>query len=148
MNMLYVFYSALKDLQLLKWTSPDGVVHRYRLINHVSAKWKKFGQLISLTENKMENWAKDSETDNEGRWVKVMEAWLEGQGQDAYPPTWQGLFEMLEDVQFGGVVPALKEAVESAIPQGMFVFCSHGCEIMCHPIFSRQFMLLGVFLKN
>ena len=52
-----------------------------------------------------------------------MEAWLEGQGlQDAYPPTWQGLFVMLEDVQFGGVVPALKEAVESAIPQGMFVF--------------------------
>ena len=70
----------------------------------------------------MENWAKDSETDNEGRWVKVMKAWLEGQGQDVYPPTWQGLFEMLEDVQFEGVVPALKEAVESAIPQGMFVF--------------------------
>ena len=69
----------------------------------------------------MKNWAK--ETDNEGCWESVKEAWLEGQGlQDAYPPTWQGLFVMLEDVQFGGVVPALKEAVESAIPQGMFVF--------------------------
>ena len=115
-----MFYLALKDLQLLKWTSPDGVVHRYRLVNHVSAKWKKFGRLINLTENQMKNWAK--ETDNEGCWERVMETWLEGQGQDVYPPTWQGLFEMLEDVQFGGVVPALKEAVESAIPQGKFVF--------------------------
>ena len=142
-----MFYLALKDLQLLKWTSPDGVVHRYCLVNHVSAKWKKFGRLINLTENQMKNWAK--ETDNEGCWERVMEAWLEGQGQDVYPPTWQGLFEMLEDVQFGGVVPALKEAVESAIPRvSLFLRSySHGYEIMFYPIFSRRFML-GVFLKN
>ena len=97
--------------------SPDGVVHRFCLVNHVSAKWKKFGHLINLTEYQMKSWAK--ETDNEGCWMKVMEAWLEGQGQDMYPPTWQGLFEMLEDIEFGGVVRDLKEAVESA---GMFVF--------------------------
>ena len=66
----------------------------------------------------MENWAK--ETDNEECWERVMDAWLEGQGQDEYPPTWEGLYVLLEDVQLGGHVTALKEAVESARLQGMY----------------------------
>ena len=77
----------------------------------------------------MENWAK--ETDNEGCWVKVMNAWLEGQGQDEYPPTWEGLYVLLEDVQLGGHVTALKEAVESARLQGMLCTVYDCMDSMC-----------------
>ena len=81
-------------------------------MNRVSAKWRKFGFRIGLERNQMENyWAR--ERDNDACWEKVMEAWLKGQGQHLYPPTWEGLYEILEDVELGGVVSALKEAVAS-----------------------------------
>ena len=108
----------LKHLLLIKWES-EGAEHSYRLVNNVSSKWQKFGLMIDLTKNQMKNWAK--ETDNEECWERVMEAWLEGQGQDEYPLTWEGLFKLLKDVEFQGVVPALKRAVESAASQGTYI---------------------------
>ena len=46
-----------------------------------------------------------------------MQLWLDGQGNEEYPASWESLYEMLEDVQLGGVVPDLKEAVNGASAQ-------------------------------
>ena len=60
----------------------------------------------------MENWASETRS-NEVCWDRVINAWLDGKGQDLYSQTWEGFYEMLKDVELGGHVPALKEAVAS-----------------------------------
>ena len=41
-----------------------------------------------------------------------MEHWLNGAGKDCYPPTWEGLYTLLEDAQCSQVAEELKKAVE------------------------------------
>ena len=103
-------------LQLIKWTTPQGETRRFRLIERVSSKWRKFGGRISLHPNVMDGWRQCGET-AESCWEKTMQLWLDGQGNKEYPASWESLYEMLEDVQLGGVVPDLKEAVNGASAQ-------------------------------
>lgn len=41
-----------------------------------------------------------------------MEYWLNGVGKDRYPPTWEGLYVLLEDAKLSQVAEELKKAVE------------------------------------
>ena len=43
-----------------------------------------------------------------------MEHWLTGESVD-YPPTWEGMYTMLEDAELAQVAMSLKEAVEGNI---------------------------------
>ena len=106
----------MKYLKLIEWISTDGARRKYRLVEHVSGAWKQFGYQIDLPPNKLEGWYSDTRN-NERCWERVMEAWLEeGRGQRLYPPTWEGLYKLLRDVQKAGVnIPALKEAVDRAV---------------------------------
>lgn len=41
-----------------------------------------------------------------------MEYWLNGVGKDRYPPTWEGLYMLLEDAQYEQVAEELKKTVD------------------------------------
>ena len=43
-------------------------------------------------------------------WNEVMDHWLDG-GSAHYPPTWEGLYTLLEDMELAHVAADLKEAV-------------------------------------
>lgn len=45
-------------------------------------------------------------------WTKVMEHWLNGVGKDRYPPTWEGLYMLLEDTEYVQIAEELKKAVD------------------------------------
>ena len=47
-------------------------------------------------------------------WCKVMHYWLTGGHTPDYPATWDGLYEMLEDVEYFEVARQLREAVLAA----------------------------------
>ena len=49
-------------------------------------------------------------------WEKVMQHWLEGrtEGIHSYPRTWEGLYEMLRDLECCEVAEGLQDAVKSA----------------------------------
>ena len=121
--MIVLHYCAalpvnMKYLKLIKWRSPDGVRREYRLVEHVSGAWRQFGYQIDLPFNKLEGWFSDTH-DNERCWERVMDAWLKGRGQRKYHPTWEGLYELLQDVQKGGFIPALREAVDGAVDRAV-----------------------------
>ena len=116
----------MKYLKLIKWQSLDGALQKYRLVERVSLKWRQFGLRISLTQNRMDGWFAESR-DVERCWEKVMQTWLDGQGQREYPPTWEGLYGLLRDVQKEGVVPALREAVDKAVLPGTLYLYSNVC---------------------
>ena len=116
---------SMKHLYLIQWES-EGAEQDFRLVNRVSSKWKQFGRRINLEEDLMTTWDRQVRGNAEECWDMVMQRWLKGERHN-YPLTWEGLFKLLKDVAFQGVVPDLKHAVESAASQGMYiVICSTG----------------------
>ena len=99
----------MKYLLLIRWNK----LQRFRLIEHVSAAWRTFGGQIEITENTMDGWHRETQGKAEECWGKVMKAWLNGQGKRIYPHSWAGLCELLEDVNFRGIVPELMQAVKN-----------------------------------
>ena len=45
--------------------------------------------------------------------MKVMEHWLAEGGTPDYPATWEGLYELLEDVEYAEVAEELKRIVQA-----------------------------------
>ena len=88
--------------------------HKFRLVDKVSAKWMDFGSLLDLTQNQLTAW----DTQHRGNaalcWKEVMQCWLNG-GSEEYPPSWEGLYDLLEDVGCPAVAAELKKAVGKAI---------------------------------
>lgn len=48
-------------------------------------------------------------------WLKVMHRWLAGEDASDYPTSWDGLYEMLEDVEYTEVARQLREIVATGI---------------------------------
>lgn len=42
-----------------------------------------------------------------------MECWLNGVGKERYPPTWDGLYMLLEDAQYSQVAEDLRATVNA-----------------------------------
>ena len=104
----------MKYFNLIKYTDDNGEMQFYRLTEHVSAKWKKFGQQIGITENDLTGIHQKGYT-NEERFDDVMQKWLDGHGMNLYPYTWEGVEILLKDVRFEAQIPKLQEAVKKAI---------------------------------
>ena len=75
-------------------------------------KWRDIGYQIDLTKSTINSFATKHENDPERCWEEVMSAWCEEeQGADEYPVTWNGLYQLLKDVEAPEVAEQLKEAV-------------------------------------
>lgn len=102
---------TMKYLQLIK--SKDGK-HRFELIQRTSTKWREIGVLINIESNMLDEYWKESQSTATRCWEKVMQAWMNGQGQEDYPITWEGLYSILTDVHSANIAQDLRKAVESA----------------------------------
>ena len=80
-------------------------------MDRVSTKWRKFGLLLNLTPNMLDGWDSQNRGKAEDCWVRVMQHWMD-RGSKVYPATWQGLYDLVEDVGYPAVAKELKEAVE------------------------------------
>ena len=83
------------------------------LIDMVSNKWRKFGQVLGLTESRLTGYHAQCLGGNGDRFDQVMKHWLNGESTD-YPVTWDGLYALLKDTTLEPVVTSLKTAVENA----------------------------------
>ena len=138
----------MRYLELIEWTSPAGVLQEYRLVEHVSAKWRQFGRQLNLTEDTLDGWHTEALAVVRRCWEKVMQAWLGGQGQREYPPTWEGLYKLLRDVKKEAVVPVLREAVDRAVLPGTSMLYSKVCnrQLNCVCFSTRLFPVMAVLL--
>lgn len=82
-------------------------------MNLVSAKWRRFGLILDLTLNQLDAMDSRYRGDAELCWNKVMEHWLKGECT-RYPPSWEGLYSLLMDMDYGEYVTILKKAVSAA----------------------------------
>ena len=101
----------MANLHLLKYRK-DGNIEEFRLMNRVSAKWRKFGILLKITNNDLDGFDEKCRGDPDNCWMKVMQRWLDG-STSGYDITWEGLYQLLNDLQLSKVATDLKEAVDS-----------------------------------
>ena len=92
--------------------SRDGK-QEFKLVERVSAKWRKLGVMIGLTPNNLDA-IRDDRRSVEACWEDVMQRWLDGQGQKSYPIMWEGLYRLLKDIACPQVAKELKAAVKAA----------------------------------
>ena len=105
---------SLRLLGLIKWRDERGEEQKFRLVNRVSSRWESFGYQLGLPQNMLDMWRMEY-PDNPARcWMKVMQHWLTGGDTPDYPATWDGLYELLEDVEYFDVARQLREAVLAA----------------------------------
>ena len=102
----------MMTLTLLKWQE-DGCNQRFRLILKVQSKWWDFGTLLGLTDE-LTTWEKEHQRDAGRCWTEVMTYWLNGGGGNDYPPTWEGLYTLLEDVKCVQIAKELRQAVAAS----------------------------------
>ena len=100
---------SLKYLDLIK--GPKG--ETFRLVDLVSSRWQSFGCQLGIPTDKLEAWRRECLGIATECWRKVMGQWLAGGGTHNYPATWEGLYVLLEDVEYMEVARELKTAVDN-----------------------------------
>ena len=107
---------SLKLLRLIKWRDKSG--EEQSLINRVCSKWESFGCRLEIPQIMLDIWREECLYNLPRCWLKVMEYWLTGGETPDYPATWDGLYKLLEDVEFDDVAWQLRNAVLAATRDG------------------------------
>ena len=100
----------------MKWTDQHNNRQTLRLINEFSPQWETVGILLGLGVPKLNN-LQTSPADNIRSCRKVFEEWLTNGGHPDYPMTWDGVCELLSDVQKAKVAKKLKEVLKCSVLQ-------------------------------
>ena len=107
---------SLNTLHLLKWRDEYGDQHVFRLAAQVCASWKSMGILLGMTSNDLEVLEREYHYKPRDIWSRVAERWLAGGGGRSYPPTWEGLFYLLKDMELTKVAEDMEKAVAGYCP--------------------------------
>ena len=78
-------------------------------------KWYDFGLLLGIGFNELDAWKIQYQGDATICWNKVMDDWLTRGGSHDYPATWEGLYSLLNDLDFGMRV---KKGLGTRLQQG------------------------------
>ena len=105
----------MKCLNFIRYTGDNGKEQYYRLIDEVFPKWKEFGQQTGITECELIGIHQVSYDEKEC-WNTIMQRWLDGQGINKYPHSWDGVYKLLMDANCGETIDDLKTAVTNAVP--------------------------------
>lgn len=113
--LLYIPGNSLSivTLHLIKWRDARGQTQTFRLVDRVSASWRRFGMILRLAENQLEKWDDEYRGDANNCWARVMGEWL-NQCTEDYPASWEGLYTLLDDAEFSEVAQELRKAVDGA----------------------------------
>ena len=108
-------FPSLASLRLIKWQDEKGETKRYSLLKTVSSEWQRLGDLLQLSTDQLKN-IKQKSDDNVERCREVFASWIDCEGcPPCYPLTWEGLFELLIDVDRHTAMQQLKQALENVL---------------------------------
>ena len=79
-------------------------------MDKVCSKWRCLG-LRFIEPAILDGWEKEHQRDASRCWGKVMGELIESGGTREYPSTWEGVYQLLEDIKCGGIARDLKKAV-------------------------------------
>ena len=100
----------LKYIDLITWKNGEKT-SEFRLINHISNKCYEISTQLQVPKWVYGAWVKNNFGDT---CHDLFQHWLES-GHGLYPVTWNGMIQVLKDVQLGEVAKQLKEALLNKI---------------------------------
>ena len=113
MPSLHAGSVQLKHLNLIKWKSETGEMHRFYLMENISFKWRDIGELIGISYHELHFIAQEHRDKPIECCRTVLGHWLESPPPD-YPTTWGGLIELLEDSQLDQMVAELRTVLSKS----------------------------------
>ena len=102
---------SMKDLTLIKWKDSQGKQRKLRIVQTICPKWRTVGNLLDISDPVLESILSQYRGDLEECCYAVLRQWLDN-GSPGYPLTWEGLLELLEDVDCSQVSEELRDALE------------------------------------
>ena len=84
-------------------------------MNKVSSRWVEFGLQVGLDLDQLKVWERQYHENGTRCWQEVMTYWINVGGTPDYPVKWEGLDQLLKDVQCGKVAKDLKKALASTM---------------------------------
>ena len=102
----------LSNLTLLKWIDNNQRRQRCRVIPTTANKWRTIAPLVGISYGDIDSiW--EEERANPRCNQRVFGKWIENGGYGIYYVTWEGLCELLEDIENGQLALEVKEALLS-----------------------------------
>ncbi len=101
----------MKNLILLKWMDAEGKKQKLRIIDEVSPKWRDASSLLGLTPAHTQR-IEMNYSRVEDRCQEVFHVWLSNEEEaTSYPSTWEGLIELLEDMELSALAKEIQTVV-------------------------------------
>ena len=101
----------LHHLTVLKWADSDDQRHILRLRNEMTSKWRDVGDLLEVESSRQEEIDIRHRGDMRMCCRDVFVEWLQME-TPCYPTSWEGVLDLLEDLELNKVANKLKEALE------------------------------------
>ena len=101
----------MKNLTLIKWNNSQGKQQKLRIVQTICPKWRTIGNLLDISDPVLESMLSQYRGDLEECCYAVLRQWLDN-GSPGYPVTWEGLLELLDDVDCSQVAEDLRDALD------------------------------------
>lgn len=89
-----------------------GETQSFKLLELISSKWWDAGIRLGLTIDTLENYKQKTE-DNDKRLEYIFSQWIDSNGHSEYPLTWDGLTELLRDIDKDSAAEELLKVLEN-----------------------------------
>ena len=104
----------LRNLTNIKWRNDKGECRKCCLIVSICPKWHKLGILLGMRGPTLSAFSMKNRENPEQCCNDVIIKWLED-GSPHYPLTWEGVFELLDDLDETEFISELQNALLSQI---------------------------------
>ena len=106
----------MKYLKLIRWTDKKGREQTFSLMDKISWKWQDLGIMIGLESTQLDVYDFENQGNPTECCERVLTEWLYGQDgtRGDYPVTWNGLRELLQDVEISEVAERFMEALQKS----------------------------------
>ena len=103
-------------LDLIKWEDENGKEREFRIYSEIGHKWREIATRLGLKPGVISS-IEDEHRQISSRIAAVLQKWSENanslRNAKDYPKSWEGLINLLKDVQLGEVAADLKKALSS-----------------------------------
>ncbi len=103
---------TLKALILLKWTDQDGQIHSLRLRNGLKPYWCDMGLLLGISMSGLDGLLVNRSRDVRQCCQDVLYDWIQN-GSSDYPATWDGLINLLHNMDLSSLASSLELDLKS-----------------------------------
>lgn len=79
------------------------------ILKKVSSQWRTIGIRTGQADD-LDNFERQAMFDNNISCQRVFKAWIDNGGHRNYPLTWQGLYDLLCDIDHRGIANAMADA--------------------------------------